>query len=327
MWCTGRMRYENPEALLGRLRLGREEFCQRLLTMLILGGPYPKWNTHSTPTAEGLAFLDGLHRLSFGDGLGAAEEACVFVDEFDLPRRSDDERGGAPDYAVLTAGQLWLIELKTERASHRHDQVPLYFDLGRHHHGDRSIDITYLTPSMTVAYEPPGPWGRFAHNTWDDTAVVVDQVWGGSTDDEERAVVDRLLATLAELDSVTARSWRESVGYVDATGPAPADAVASAPVQHAPADGEALSAAMRIAEETAADGRQRALEIRPGDLEELQALRLAVRNALRDTPVDSPGRHVMPWLWQPRSGGRPLTAAGAELGYELRFSRYGRPVY
>jgi hypothetical protein len=31
--------YENPDALLKRLKLGREEFCQRLLTALILGGP------------------------------------------------------------------------------------------------------------------------------------------------------------------------------------------------------------------------------------------------------------------------------------------------
>lgn len=38
------MRDEDPAALAGRLRLGREEFCQRLLTTLILGGTYPKWN-------------------------------------------------------------------------------------------------------------------------------------------------------------------------------------------------------------------------------------------------------------------------------------------
>ena len=34
---------EDPVRLLGRLRLGREEYCQRLLTMLILAGPYPSW--------------------------------------------------------------------------------------------------------------------------------------------------------------------------------------------------------------------------------------------------------------------------------------------
>ena len=32
------MRYEPPRALFGRLQLGREEFGQRLLTMLIVGG-------------------------------------------------------------------------------------------------------------------------------------------------------------------------------------------------------------------------------------------------------------------------------------------------
>ena len=45
---------EDPYGLLRRLRLGREEYCQRLLTMLILGGPYPRWNTRSAPSARGL---------------------------------------------------------------------------------------------------------------------------------------------------------------------------------------------------------------------------------------------------------------------------------
>lgn len=34
--------FEDPASLLGRLKLGREEYCQRLLTMLILDGPYPR---------------------------------------------------------------------------------------------------------------------------------------------------------------------------------------------------------------------------------------------------------------------------------------------
>lgn len=44
---------EDPWALLRRLKLGREEFCQRLLTMLILETDYPRWNTRSTPSARG----------------------------------------------------------------------------------------------------------------------------------------------------------------------------------------------------------------------------------------------------------------------------------
>jgi len=52
--------------LLGRLRLGREEFRQRLLTMLILAGPYPKWNSRSRPSPAGVRFLKILDALSFG---------------------------------------------------------------------------------------------------------------------------------------------------------------------------------------------------------------------------------------------------------------------
>src|SRR4051812_7794382 len=90
---------ENPESLLARLKLGREEYCQRLLTSLIVGGPYPKWNSRSRPSAAGRAFLANLYRLSFGQD--PAEDIEIFVDEFDLPQRSDDEPGCAPDWTVL----------------------------------------------------------------------------------------------------------------------------------------------------------------------------------------------------------------------------------
>ena len=301
--------FEDPSALLGRLRLGREEFCQRLLTMLILGGPYPRWNTRSVPTDAGLKFLDDLHRRSFGEPL-AGQADCVFVDEFDLPRRSDAEPGGAPDYAVVTEGRLWLIELKTEKSSHRHGQVPQYFELGRHHHPESDIDITYLTPAMTAVYEPPGPWARFAHLTWSDAAEAIRSTWGAVTDAGERRVVDRLLATLDELETVTASQWRTST-----------ERVAPLVVEAVP-----VELALALAAEVAADGSQRALDLRAGDLEELQRLRLAVRDRLCATPVGSDLRHVMAWLWQPSSSGQPLTAAGAELGYELRLSRYEKPV-
>jgi hypothetical protein len=61
MWWTGAVGYEDPSALLGRLRLGREEFCQRLLTMLIVDGLYPRWNTDSVATPQGWSFLEDLY--------------------------------------------------------------------------------------------------------------------------------------------------------------------------------------------------------------------------------------------------------------------------
>ncbi|HET6917459.1 MAG TPA: hypothetical protein VFH56_15325, partial [Acidimicrobiales bacterium] len=117
---------ESPRELLGRLKLGREEYCQRLLTMLILNAPYPRWNSRSSPSVDGLAFLRNLYEMWFGEWPG---DEAVFVDEFELPSRFEDEPGGAPDYAVLWEDRLWLIELKTERASHRRGQISGYFEL------------------------------------------------------------------------------------------------------------------------------------------------------------------------------------------------------
>lgn len=283
---------EDPTRLLRRLNLGREEYCQRLLTMLILDGGYPRWNTSSRPSERGVEFLRSLDRLSFGSSRLDGEVS--FVDEFDLPRRDDAEKGCAPDYAVVCDQRLWLIELKTEVASHRPRQIPDYFELAAHHHPDRSLDLTYLTPGMrTPAVEVP-EGTRFAHVTWMDVAPIVRDVWRTAVGVAEQVRE----ALLRALDSVGHEwsQWRES------------------------RLGDPVALALEVAALTAGDGDQRALDHEAGSLEGLQQLRLAVRDALREGGEAAPC--VQPWLWNAQSsGGRPLTRAGNELGYELRFSR------
>ena len=97
--------------------------------MLIIGDAYPRWNAVSQTSTNGLEFLNRLYLLSFGRPPSGSLDGCSFIDEFDLPARRDDERGGAPDYAVLTATLLWMIELKTETASHRRGQLSTYVEL------------------------------------------------------------------------------------------------------------------------------------------------------------------------------------------------------
>ena len=65
----------------------------------------------------------------------------------DLPARSDDERGRAPDYGVITTDRVWLIELKTERGDHLPAQLPAYVQLGLHHHPGLALDLTLPDPA------------------------------------------------------------------------------------------------------------------------------------------------------------------------------------
>lgn len=166
---------EDPLHLLGRLRLGREEYCQRLLTMLIVGGPYPPWNSRSRPSPHGASFLRSLDELSFGQNGWHTQP--LFVDEFELRPRHDDEQGGAPDYAVLWADRLWMIELKTEASSYRRDQLTAYYALAGHHHPDLGVDLTYLTPPFT--FTPPDDQDgiRFAHVTWTQIFPLLREAW------------------------------------------------------------------------------------------------------------------------------------------------------
>ncbi len=260
--------------------------------MLILDGDYPRWNTRSAPSPTGLAFLRALDELSFG-GADVPDDA-VFVDELDLPRRSEDEPGCAPDYGVLTADRLWIIELKTERGSHRTGQVDSYFELGRHHYPELRVDLTYLTPGMSAVAVGAPSGSRFVQVTWEQVMPLIDDVWSGATG-SALAFHDALAEAVASIGT-SWTMWREKT-LSDLT---------------------ALSA--RLAKLTAQDGQQRALDYAAGSLGALQELRLAVRDEFRRP--GSPLGVVTPWLWDAAtSGGQALTEAGRVHGYELRFSR------
>ena len=266
----------------------------------MLGGHYPRWNTRSTPTADGVAFLRALDALSFGES--RCPEPVEFVDELELPPRHDGERGGAPDYAMLWPDRVWLVELKTEAGSHRPDQLPSYYRLAAHHHPTAAVDITYLTPIVSKPSPVLGPGQRYAHLTWQQVRPLLLAVWGDATDPGVARVRDGLLDVLDTLEQPLA-PWRERLA-------APA----------AKTTGLLLDSARA----TAADGVQRSVDVVAGDLQTLHDLRVEAEAVLAGHPAL---RHVKPWLWNAAtSGGRALSAGGAEHGFELRLSRYDRPV-
>jgi hypothetical protein len=304
------VRFETPAELLARLKLGREEYCQRLLTTLLLHAPYPRWNARSTLSPAGAAFLSDLYERSFSDVWPDA--APVFVDELELPPRHDAEKGGAPDYGVLWDDRVWMIELKTEKASHRAGQVPAYFELAHHHYPEARIDLTYITPPMQAPHQPAAEWARYSQVTWDTLDSLLRTHWSAPTAPGQQAVVDGLLAAIGSLHLKPA-AWRATV---------PPTGDTSSP-DRAP---DPVDEALRLASATAEDGAQRAVDFLPADLDDLLALRLDVRERLASSPPDAPLRRVMPWIWRPESTGHPLTAAGQTVGMELRLSRYEAPL-
>lgn len=291
---------EDPDELLRRLKLGREEYTQRLLTMLILDAPYPRWNSRSKPSPRGLQFLEKLEELSFGT-VGPWSDPS-FIDELDLPRRHDGEAGSAPDWALHDAHRLWLIELKTEAGSHRPTQLPGYYELGQHHHPGHQLDLTYLTGPL--AKDPPivPECSRYAHVTWEQVLPLVDEVWGV----RHPEYVARLHDVLGALGSPWS-AWRTGHLGIPA-GPTATESTV-----------DPVSAGVAVARETAVDHQQRAVDARVDSLEDLQRARVELRDALQADPELT---SVKPWIWQTQSGGQPLTALGAEVGYELRVSWY-----
>ncbi|MGW0631788.1 hypothetical protein [Streptomyces sp. NPDC002758] len=309
--------------LLGReAREGREAVAQRALSSLMLGHQPRRWNEPDAVTARGRDFIGQLDAAAYG---AAYPGAALLVDEFELPGRHAEERAGWPDFAVLWEDRVLLVELKAEIASHTPGQCERYLALGRHHHPRRRVDLVYLTPTMPSTTPAGLPEGcLYAHLTWAAVLPLATAVWGDSAHGAERELVAFLGDYLPGLDRP--RPPRACAPPEPAA--APAREGSGSPPLSKPAPGPVPDAVLRTAILVQCDGRQRGVDLHVHDPEELDAMRIGVRELLRTGPVvDGTGiTHVQPWIWKAgTSGGRPLTEAGSATGYELRLSRYAAP--
>ncbi len=200
---------DDLDALWHTTGVGREEYLQRLLGMLVVGGPVAPWNVPQAPSRLGHLFLTRLHEQTFDDRVIGSLE---FVDEFELPRRHEAEHAGWPDYGVVWPDRVFLIELKSERRSHRPGQLEHYLDLATHHHGPTPVSLLHLTPAMTVE-SPDAPHGAsFRHWTWADTWPLTDEIWGASEIAREREIVERLGEWIADVEAGTPVPTKEPAG-------------------------------------------------------------------------------------------------------------------
>lgn len=314
-WLTLPAMWQDPTALWRRLKLGREEYLQRLVTTLILDGVAPPWNAPQPPGQLGRRFLQLLDDVAHGQPSASRPVVAPnhFVDEYLLPKLDEGAANGWPDWAVLWDDRVWIIELKTEAGSHRADQLPYYLRLAAAAHPRCSIDLTYITGPLTKPAPALLDGQRYSHLTWDQVVPLIREVWGLESRPEVTAYVEMISTVVNNLDRLKPSTQREAVigiGAVEPTEPT----IDGGPVQPAPR-------LLDLASATATDGRQRGVGAQTP--EELEALRDQARAEIDDLAPDDVTRFVLPWLWRAgRTDGRALTREGQEFGYELRFSRY-----
>jgi hypothetical protein len=308
-----------------RPSFGREEYMQRLLASLILGEAASGWNRPRPPSDLGAGFIRELHGLCFD---ATPDAQPVFVDEFELPARTDSERSGWPDHAAIWPERLFLIEPKTERRSHRVDQLPYYLELAHHHHPRKPVDLLYITPTMTVA--PPEPLpdrARYGWLPWTEVASLVLQLWS-PTDTWERVVAQRLIWWVEQCEAAAPLPVRALQPYIPAGPASKSNRPVSPTLEHSQPEEKSMDDPMLLARDVQLDGKERAIETDETAPEGLEQLRVELRDQLLAGPVIDGTRitHVRPWLWRrATSGGRPLSTQGAETGYEIRLSRYTKP--
>jgi hypothetical protein len=321
--------WERPTALWRRLKLGREEYLQRLVTTLILDGDAPPWNTPRPPGESGRGFLRLLDEAAHGPGTqgGRTQPPDWFVDEYLLPKVDASAANGWPDWAALWADRAWIIELKTEAGSHRADQLPYYLKLGAAAHPKCSLDLTYITGPLTKPAPALLEGQRYSHLTWEQVLPLIEETWGSDPRPEVAAYVAMVTTLISNLGRLKPSVQREMVlrPLVDRPPSAPTEEPEAAPTvdQTQPqSDVTSLNRELlNMARATATDGRQRAVGVQ--DPEELEALRHQALAEIRSLAFDDATRYVLPWLWDgTHTGGLALTDEGKEFGFELRFSRY-----
>lgn len=322
--------WESPTALWRRLKLGREEYLQRLVTTLVLDGDAPPWNTPRSPGDAGRRFLQLLDEAAHGPRRRGrhAVPPDRFVDEYLLPKLEDDAANGWPDWAVLWPDRIWVIELKTEAGSHRADQLPYYLRLAAAAHPDCRLDLAYITGPLMKP--PPAllEGQRYSHLTWDRVVPLIQEVWGEDTRPEVAAYVGMVITLVSNLGKLKSSEQRQIVLAQPAEDPPAVSApdlgpsrLTEEPTTPVPANLPEPSLPLDLARATAADGRQRAFGAQ--NPEELEALRDRALADIGRLDPDDVTRFVLPWLWDAmRTDGQALTPEGAEFGYELRFSRY-----
>ena len=324
--------WESPSALWRRLKLGREEYLQRLVTTLILDGDAPPWNTRRAPGEAGQRFL----RLLDEAAHARPEEAWLaappdwFVDEYLLPKLEENAANGWPDWAVLWPDRAWVIELKTEAGSHRADQLPYYLRLAAAAHPECSLDLTYITGRLTKPAPALLEGQRYSHLSWDQVLPLIEEAWRSDTRAEVLAYVDMVEIVVNNLGRLKPSAQRADVLglLIDESRSVSAEEPATESTIDQPADRESdigpsvnSSGLLDLARATATDGRQRAVGAQ--DPEELEALRDQAMAEIGSLTPDDATRFVLPWLWDvTRSGGPAVTEEGTEFGFELRFSRY-----
>jgi hypothetical protein len=203
--------WESPGDLWERLKLGREEYLQRLLTTLILDGDAPPWNMPRSPGAAGRRFLELLDKAAHGRhvGDGSWMSPVVFVDEYLLPKLQDDAANGWPDWAVLSADRVRIIELKTEAGSHRAEQLPYYLRLAAAAHPDCSLDLTYITGPLRKPAPALIEGQRYSHLTWQDVLPLVHIAWGDHQRPEVQAYVEMVATVVGNLSLLKPTEQRQ----------------------------------------------------------------------------------------------------------------------
>jgi len=286
--------WESPTALWGRLKLGREEYLQRLLSTLILDGHAPLWNTPRSPGAAGRRFFQLLDEAVHGPHVraGSSLSVGVFIDEYLLPKLEEGAANGWPDWAVLSDDRVWIIELKTEAGSHRADQLPYYLRLAAAAHPESNLDLTYITGPLTKPALALLKGQRYSHLTWQEVLPLVDRAWGDDQRAEVQAYVEMVTTVVSNLSLLKPTEQRQVVLGSPRAEPIHVTGEGRISERTTGLSTTEPPVLLDLARATAADGRQRGIGAQ--NPESLEALRDRALAEIGSLPRDDAIRFVLP---------------------------------
>lgn len=162
----------------------REESIAAALDRLMTGLPTVGYNHRFKPAGPAAIGFNELRRRAFGDVETGDPIEVISEGTWPLPSHliTGKRKGCSPDWVIVWANTILIVEFKTEKGSMGRRQVEEQLAVMRYHHPATPLLHLYVTP-MPASFQPHLEEGMSYRNTnWEEFVAPLVAPFGAEPD-------------------------------------------------------------------------------------------------------------------------------------------------